>query len=399
MSTTDLFLRPCDVVVFRDGRPFSAGNDHLATGPFPPAPSALYGALRAAGLLHAGARFQGRNVSLPNGSAHQRELLPDTGNPDELGDLAITRFALAHHPENGPVTPLYPYPADVLRRTEDEDHRQRFTPQPLPTGARTNAPSGLRPLWHAHSETHYFEPVPGLVAHDAFFEYLATGQPPVPYALDEPWPQPDDGAPAPVFARAPRTSVSIHDEHQTAEEGFLFTVEFTAPNEGVGFAVRLEQATCLVGASGVVRLGGEGRAAAYAEAAFPDPPAHRVAEIQQGIASGRCTLVLATPAVFEGGWLPDGIGSDGRGTLGGSAVRLVGAALGRYEPIGGWSLARGRPKPARRAVPAGSVFFFEEVADPDALFATCFGRSVCARPEDRKQGLGLAYLGIWNDHA
>lgn len=74
----------------------------------------------------------------------------------------------------------------------------------------------------------------------------------------------------------------------------------------------------------------------------------------------------------------------------------------RPAVVGGWDLAAGRPKPTRRAVPAGSVYFFElEDGDVDALFDRYFGQSICREDDattlndDGKQGLGLAYLGAW----
>ena len=33
--------------------------------------------------------------------------------------------------------------------------------------------------------------------------------------------------------------------------------------------------------------------------------------------------------------------------------------MGKYTSIGGFDVERGRPKPMKRAVPAGSVYYFE----------------------------------------
>jgi CRISPR/Cas system CMR-associated protein Cmr3 (group 5 of RAMP superfamily) len=43
---TWLQIRPQDVWLFRDGKPFSGGEDHAATGIFPPTPFTVQGALR-----------------------------------------------------------------------------------------------------------------------------------------------------------------------------------------------------------------------------------------------------------------------------------------------------------------------------------------------------------------
>jgi CRISPR/Cas system CMR-associated protein Cmr3 (group 5 of RAMP superfamily) len=66
-------------------------------------------------------------------------------------------------------------------------------------------------------------------------------------------------------------------------------------------------------------------------------------------------LYFATPAYFEGGWLPNI-----PGTL---PVKPITAAIHRYQTIGGWALepghAGGQSKLARRCIPAGSVYFFD----------------------------------------
>ena len=50
---------------------------------------------------------------------------------------------------------------------------------------------------------------------------------------------------------------------------------------------------------------------------------------------GRFTLVLTTPVAFDDGWCPDPVSPVGSGTLAGCAVQLQGAAVGRYEALGG----------------------------------------------------------------
>ncbi|MCS6846435.1 MAG: type III-B CRISPR module-associated Cmr3 family protein, partial [Anaerolineae bacterium] len=51
MTTMALFLSPVDVWLFRDGRPFDAGDDHYARSLFPPYPSVIQGAIRSHHLV------------------------------------------------------------------------------------------------------------------------------------------------------------------------------------------------------------------------------------------------------------------------------------------------------------------------------------------------------------
>ena len=111
-------------------------------------------------------------------------------------------------------------------------------------------------------------------------------------------------------------------------------------------------------------------------------------------------LVLATPALFEDGWRPGWLEKSGSGAkhlprgLSKVKLRLVAAAVGRRQPVSGWSLRENRPKPVRWAVPAGSVYFFEvEDGDPAAVLESWL-RPVSDLEQDRKDGFGLALWGV-----
>jgi CRISPR-associated protein Cmr3 len=265
----------------------------------------------------------------------------------------------------------------------------------LPAGARTSLPSELLPLWHEYSEQDYYQDLNAFIDHKTFHKYLGGEAPDAPPKFKVGEDELELPPTAHHYQRESRTSLRIEDKTQTADEGQLFTVEFTRMNRNVGFALALDHATTLGNGDGLLRLGGEARSATYEIIEMPNLDDETLRE--QIEESGRFTLVLTTPVVFrEGGWRPDFIQEDNTGTLGGCYVKLVGAAVGRFQHLGGWDLAEGRPKTTQRAVPAGSVYFFElkkgTVAD---LFEDCFGASISSDEDDAKQGLGLAYLGVW----
>jgi CRISPR-associated protein Cmr3 len=114
----------------------------------------------------------------------------------------------------------------------------------------------------------------------------------------------------------------------------------------------------------------------------------------------RLRMILATPAIFSKGWLPGWIDKESlRGVIPGSSVevRLVSAVLDRWKPVSGWSYEKGKhgPKPLRRMVPAGSVYFFEIVDKRPLDWEALWLRSVCDDAQDRKDGFGSALWGIW----
>ena len=108
-------------------------------------------------------------------------------------------------------------------------------------------------------------------------------------------------------------------------------------------------------------------------------------------------LILASPAIFSNGWLPDWIDE---GTLTGiipnteTTVKLVSAVIERWLPVSGWGYEHGHTghKAMRRAVPAGSVYFFEAVKgtlDAKNLWL----KSVCCNEQDINDGFGLVLIG------
>jgi len=83
--------------------------------------------------------------------------------------------------------------------------------------------------------------------------------------------------------------------------------------------------------------------------------------------------VLATPAIFSGGWKPGWLNSGEQGLEGivpstDVKLRLKGVTIERWQPLSGWSLEKGLvgPKPVRRMVPAVGVYFFEVVPGSNA---------------------------------
>lgn len=126
------------------------------------------------------------------------------------------------------------------------------------------------------------------------------------------------------------------------------------------------------------------------------------------VASGGVRMLLATPAIFSNGWLPDWLTFDAeKGWLGtppgvhGSDVvlRLTGARIERWKSISGWDFETSKAKAVRRLVPAGAVYFFNVEAGNAECLEQRWLRSVCNPAQDQLDGFGLALWGVWEPHS
>jgi CRISPR-associated protein Cmr3 len=187
-----------------------------------------------------------------------------------------------------------------------------------------------------------------------------------------------------LFLRESRIGIGLDDATRTTREGALYEVEFIRPCPGVGLWVQVEGYDGWPQA-GTMCLGGEGRGAHFttiepplAWLQLPDP------------LPTRFKVYFASPAYFEAGWQPQAGWSrffDGQ-------VELQAVALNRYESVGGFDWVGGGQKPARRYVPAGSVYYFRH--DGSArLKSTLINNAITDRwPEI---GFGQVIISEWKE--
>jgi CRISPR-associated protein Cmr3 len=113
-------------------------------------------------------------------------------------------------------------------------------------------------------------------------------------------------------------------------------------------------------------------------------------------------MALATPAIFAQGWKPGWLNDQLTGSpwKDGPRLKLVGVSIQRWRAVSGWSLAalpnqpRG-PKPVKRMVPTGGVYFFEVDGGNAASLAQGWLQPVSDDEQDRRDGFGLAAWGTW----
>jgi CRISPR-associated protein Cmr3 len=376
-------IQPRDPLIFRDGKPFTATPGvHAQSLPFP-YPSTIAGGVRTrAGQDEAG-RFDSQQIDR---LLQLRVWGPILVAMDEIGDVADWFF---------------PAPADCLVLQAGEKlEGKRFQVRPVQlAGAATNLEQGLllvsvNPV--VRQKPHRKAP--------RFWNWQTVHE-----WLRQPA---DDAAPVDLptigisgLVQESRMHVSIDPQTGTASEGFLFQtsgLEFCAtPQHGSRKAALsgFQQYALAVKTdadlqSGVDFLGGERRMVAWVSSnrTFPDCPN----DIRQAIvAQKHCRLVLATPAIFAQGYLPEWVCK----SIPNLTVNVVASAVPRYQAVSGWDAEKGTQKASRRLALAGSVYFLSLDGDAKAIHRfvnAVWMNAVSDDAQDRRDSFGLALLGVWD---
>jgi CRISPR-associated protein Cmr3 len=385
------FIRPFDTLFFRDARPFAAGEDNLAISLFPPAPSVTYGAIRTASLIHAG-------VNLIEFKERRAKNVPDAaGTKDKLGTLCLSGPILAQRQAGG-VKLLFQSPLNLVYKEEALPYYDlEFLLPDVPAGY-TNLPLSLN-LCMAQEKVVYAN---GYLSQDQAFALLAGI---VPKTRDDLTSQEE-------FWRPDNRVGIARTKARTAEEGMLYSSQHIQIDnrpkntDGVGgLAIKVIDGENDLPSRSTIQLGGEKRFCKLEEISLAQPTESQIGRIVEKIVNTqRFFLWLVSPAIFSNdgyAFVPGFIDPKTLdGQFDGQEVRLVACQVGRAVGIGGWNIAENTHKPMRRAVPAGSVYFFEfgdkkpEPEDIKQFVKQWMLYPIPGQPSDyKKQGFGTILIG------
>jgi CRISPR-associated protein Cmr3 len=384
---TTFTIQPHDAAVARDGRPFAAGLRMKSLSWL--YPSVVAGSLRT---------LMGKAAD-PAFPPEQVERLKEIR---VQGPLPLANREL-----------FFPAPLDLAIDAKTS-RCIGARPRPVREGDRSNLPTGLDPVMLPEEIEEDFKPTapPAFWACGRMMAWLlnASGQ---GFAIPDGPEPPQRRAPASGYLDAPaqeeRTHTAVASDTSTAEESMLFQTVGLRFDEEVSLAARAETgnrfAAALAALDTIHPLGGERRLAHWQTVATdawncPDDMRTALGDMTPG---AKVRMVLATPALFDGGWRPGWLDAK---TLCGTPpglhhceLKLKGASVGRWQAISGYSLEMGKtgPKEMRRLAPAGSVYFFELVGRSAAELADRWLKPVSDRPADQGDGFGLALWGIWSE--
>jgi len=363
----DLKIHAFDTLFFRDGKPFTMGENSVAQGIFPPPPSVFLGAFRS---LYFSENLD--KLSLANQSR------------DPTRDFAIRQFGLIHSGRT-----YFPAPLDLVKLKEPERQNKDqafFLKESQNDSNLTSNPLPYVLKWSFEGNIESLENLPYLKDNE-FIKYL-QGNNPRFFELGK------------YIPSESRVGNKINRKTSVTEENMLYRIGMRRMNylsvnkngeiDGEipsGFAISLD-CNDYTFQNLSLRLGGEGKFANVNAFNFPEFNEFKLSS------EGKFKLYLSTPAIFKNGWLPKTISPETlEGTINSIPVKVYAAAVGKPQFIGGWSWVDKAPKPMFKAVPQGSVYYLElldKSLTTDELANKLQRNSISDLRQE--EGFGIAYL-------
>jgi len=349
-----VLLEALDTLFFRDGKPFSIGEESWAEGMFPPLPSVLYGALRTA--------YFATHLS----DFHK------AGDPDNDPTLSLQ---INHVYLKSQVNSFFPMPLDCLK--EERKHKTYYhllEPQ-LANGivSGTRTPFMLTvPGGNGHERAKMESAEGMLLDRMQILSYLDHETVVRACNLND------------YVCTEPKVGIGRDPSTATASDtGKLYRVNMRRPATMTSSLFLAVEFTGLdLEEPRLLKIGGEGKSVScsrHHSITIPSPQSRD--EDPQFF-----KLYLATPAIFDHGWYPNL-----------ENIEILTGAVGRPVPVGGFAMRSkdkdGRfkpfPKPLRYAAPAGSVYYCR--GNMRDAIEKYHGRSVS--DQRAYEGFGIAYIG------
>lgn len=352
-------IKALDTLFFRDGKPFSRGEESWADGVFPPYPSVIYGALRTWYISNHAVPYSQTAI-------------------DKSADIEIKNIQYRIHKDIYLPMPLdlaEPRGKDGVQKNSEKENKEYEVIRLIPE--RTEG------LISNHPCTTILMPPPGKIVETLEHGLLQKGD--LITYLNTPKThfkvcKLDD------FAQTEaKTGIGRNDFTNTASDALLYRVGMRRATE---FEILLDfywpgNENAPQQQAFFIKLGAENK---VAEVRSSRQHIH-INRDEVQLKDNRFKLYLSTPAIFEGGWQPDLF------TKYGIKADLVAAAVGKPLHIGGFDMEKGKPKTMYKAVPAGSVYFYETAEKLETVKEKLFGIAISDKMPE--QGFGIAYVGNW----
>lgn len=382
------FIESLAPLVFRSGKPF--GSKMSAQDMIFPLPSA------GAGLI--------RSLAITQGNIDFKEHRCKLDNPNYQQLLSIKSYGvyLVKYREDSEPTLLVPKPANSLCMEQENGEKTliRLAPKSIGDDCGSDLPEHLLHV-QTVDEQGNFKDVKGKPKNDVNY-----------WSLDDvlAWQKGDALTYEQIKTNGVtsiptdiRTHVAIDDATLSSEDGRLFqTASYdlgyqAKPNhqgfndERLGFVIFSDQAL----EEDLATLGGERRLSNFKQTKVSLPKAIQQADVDNMNQAKGFSLTFITPCIFANGYLPSWIDEASMtGKLPDSDinVRLKAVAIDRWQAVSGWDSLLWQPKAMRKAVSAGSVYWFELVDDIDLPTLQRLSMPLADDHYDQNDGFGMAVI-------
>lgn len=334
-------IEALDTLIFQDGKPFDKSGDNWGNSLVLPTPSTVYGALRAT--------YFANNPS---------ELSKANQDDDPTKNLKINAITLQYQDNL-----LLPTPKDCV------DLKGKVITLDIEENSLTNNP--LKYIFSAKDEVKSLDKA--YLKKGNFKRYLANKT--IGSCEKE----------ERFITREGKIGIGLNRKTKTTGDGLLYRVEMLRYQD---LKIVIDFDGLDLKDSGLMRLGGEAKGATFKQIESLEFP--KIEKL-----SDNCfKLYLLTPVFFENGWYPSWIDSDNGfiGEFGDYKLKLIASSIGKYQSIGGFNMKSRRPKEMMKAIPAGSVYYFEILeGDKDKVMESFNLCSISDRQQ--KEGYGLVMVG------
>lgn len=345
-------INAVDLLFFKDGKPFSMGEENWANGIFPPPPSVFYGALRTS--------YFSKNLDL-FAKANKED--------DPTRSLRIN--GIYFFVDNDLFLPA---PADLVTKSDELDksvlslYKLSLADKP----SIGNYPLDKLLVYSGNSKVERLQEQ--LLLRLSYFNKYISGDfdKLTAVKLDK------------YINIEPKIGIGRNNISKSAAESMLYRVGMIRTekdNNKLSFVVDFDGLN--IEKNGLLKLGGEGRAVSFEAFSMNDSEI-----LKPQINSNIIKLYLLTPAIFENGSLPD----LQKPLFKKYNMKLIAAALQGFKSLGGFDMEKIQPKPMYRAVKEGSVYYFTFEGDAQALVNDFYLNSISDYDFD-KQGYGITIPG------
>lgn len=349
--TKTIRITALDNLYFGDGRPFTMGDDSWAYSIFPPHPSTVYGMLRSVYYIH-------------NNCTSREEI-----------DKATQKFKILYYGlekynnQNKTGERLFPLPKDYVVTKNDGA-------MPLELKKNDNLTSNYN-LSHkllfnggkATNEPNHY------IAEKQFIAYLKGESITESVDLNKfTMLEPEIGINRNIHSHITENLYRIPFIGLCADSNGETIINMLVGHEGIDLPE-----------NSINRFGGEGKIVHY-ESFYTDN-AYGIEELNGDFKDNTdiIKMHIATSGIFEQGWRPNVLND----------VEIIAAAIGTPHSIGGWDFVERKPKPMRKAVPAGSVYYFKGCKNKMEKIIDMNGKSIQSHekyPNCENEGYGLVYF-------